>query len=227
MPDRPQTATPDPALGDRLVQDAVAQAGKFMQRVVRRAAHDMPSGAVGNSDAAARAAVREAAGALLRAQDRLCLHYQRQLAAEARPQGRRAPVAPGLSLVSHEAVRAGHEHDRIAEAATAQCAAELAQFDALMAGAGGSLLVRPGANPLRPDVHARSLHQAVDACAVRADLRALWLAHLGSALGIELAQLYATLSRRLRHHHRAREAEFVPASMAHRLAAWSDTRSHA
>ncbi len=220
----PDSLPAEAAVCDRLVQHTVAEAGKFMQRVVRRAAHDMPAGAAGNSDPRSRAAVREAAAALLRAQDRLCLMYQRGLAGETGRRGHERAAAPELSLVSHEAAREAREQDRLADAATARCHAELVLFDSLMAGARGELLVRPGTNPLRPELHARSLRRAVDACTLRTDLRELWLAHLGDALGTELAQLYATLARRLRHLHRAREAEFLPAPMAARLAAWADTR---
>lgn len=217
----------DPAVCDRLVQHTVSQAGKFMQRVVRRAAHDMPGGAAAHTDPQARAVVREAAAALLRAQDRLCLLYQRGLAGDAAPRGVHRRARGELSLVSDDALRDERDHDRLADAASARCAAELAQLDSLMAGARGDLLVRPGHNPLRPEVHVRSLRRAVDACTLRTDLRELWLAHLGDALGTELAHLYATLARRLRHHHQAHEAEFVPAPMAARLAAWTDSRFHA
>lgn len=213
---------------ERCLDEVAAQAGKFMQRVVRRAAHEMPARAAGAGEESQRLAVRQAAAALIRAQDRLCTLYQRAmgraLAARETPQDLSSPAST-LSLVDEDATRLRLELGRLVEAAQARSRAELAQLDALLCLAQGLRLVLPGHNPLRPEVHARCLHAALAGCGAAAPLRALWLAHLGDALGKELAQLYAALARQLRSRG-VREAEFLPAAAAARaLGSWAQARA--
>lgn len=214
------------ALYERCLDEVAAQAGKFMQRVLRRAAHEMPTSAAGGSEESQRLAVRQAAAALVRAQDRLCTLYQRgmvrSLAARAGTAG--PPThADALVLVEEDATRLRLELARLVDAAQTRSRGELAQLDALLCSAQGIHLVLPGHNPLRPEVHARCLQAALADCGAPLQVRALWFAHLGDALGKELAQLYAALARQLRSRG-VREAEFIPAAAAARaLGSWAQT----
>jgi hypothetical protein len=209
---------------ERCLDEVAAQAGKFMQRVVRRAAHDMPTQGAAASEESQRLAMRQAAAALIRAQDRLCTLYQRAMA---RTLGSREPghapacAAGELGLLDDDAIRLRLELGRLVDAAQSRSRAELAQLEALLCRAQGLHLVLPGHNPLRPEVHARCLHGALADCGAPAALRALWFAHLGDALGKELAQLYAALARQLRSRG-VREADFIPAAAAARaLGSWA------
>ena len=129
---RPATRT---TAYERCLQETGAHAGKLMLRVIRRAVQAMPQLAAAGADEAQRRALREAAGALMKSQDRICTLYQRgmQQALRGMPGDADTPAAPqGLSLVDDEDTRERLALGRLGDAARAGAGAELAAFDALV-----------------------------------------------------------------------------------------------
>ncbi|MES2939665.1 MAG: hypothetical protein V4864_18425 [Pseudomonadota bacterium] len=192
------------AVYEQCLHETVAQSGKFLQRVIRRAVRQMRlQVAAGTQDD-----MREAAVALMRAQDRLCTLYQRALA--------RSVQAPA-QWPEHGMHEAGNEAAQLGEVAARTAHDELARLDTLACAAGFAA----HSNPLRPAVHARCLHDALQGVpATQPQMRAQWVAHLGTAMGDELRPLYDVLARKL-HGRGVREESALLPQTPPRLAAWA------
>lgn len=100
------------------------------------------------------------------------------------------------------------------------CGPERVEFEALFCGASGRHVVH-GGNPLRAEHVARWLAAALAMWPVRPSTRAAWFNHLGEPLGLELGQLYRTLSRELRQAG-VQDAEFIaPMVAGRRFESWA------
>jgi hypothetical protein len=122
--------------------------------------------------------------------------------------------AAQLDICLDDGLAEQFEREHLRDAVELACRSEAVEFDALYCGASGRHVVR-GAHPLRAEHAARWLGAALAMWPVRPSTRAAWFNHLGEPLGLELAQLYRTLSRGLRAAG-ACDAEFIPAVVAGR-----------
>ncbi|MBA2675629.1 hypothetical protein [Ramlibacter sp.] len=193
---------------EQCLQETASQSGKFLQRVVRRAVHQMRQQA--GSDA------EEAALALMHTQDRLCTLYQRALIRSVQAHEQAHPPACDAHAGSLEVTQLGAIAARTAQA-------ELARLDTLIGAAGGGAGVNAGSNPLRPSVHAHCLHEALKGMPpLTPGVRAQWIAHLGMALGDELVPLYDVLARKLRGRA-VREQAQAPLPLPAMLVRWAQS----
>jgi hypothetical protein len=117
-------------------------------------------------------------------------------------------VSTGLDVCLDDGLAERFELAHLCDAAELACQSECVEFEALFCGASGRHVVQ-GGNPLRVEYPARCLGAALAQWPVRPSTRAAWFNHLGEPLGLELAQLYRTLSRELRGAG-VREAQFIP-----------------
>jgi hypothetical protein len=182
----------------------------FIAAVIERGVRHLASRAAMQRDIARSAATRDA-GATLHQLRRLIekefVHAMRsELSGESSEKVWSASSQLDICLDDDLAARL--DLARLRDAADLLCVAERIEFEALYCGANGSLVVQ-GDNPLRPEVFARCLAQALDEVAVRRSVRDAWFAHLGEPMGEELASLYRSLSRLLKQAG-VHEAQFVP-----------------
>jgi len=130
-----------------------------------------------------------------------------------------AAVEASLDICLDDGLAARLDVEHLRDAADLACTSERIEFEALFCGASGSHVVQ-GMNPLRPEVHARSLAAALDEWPVRHAVRNAWFTHLGEPLGQELAIFYRALSRGMRKGQ-VREAQFIPPMVAgQRFESW-------
>lgn len=99
-----------------------------------------------------------------------------------------------LELMDDHQVHETVEQGRVLQIVKMAVDEELVAFNALLSRTRGLSVVRPDANPLRPDVLVQSLMKALDSLHVDAAIRSHWF-HCGAvALGQEVQQFYRDLS---------------------------------
>lgn len=205
MAEPAQTLSPQ-ALYRACMKEAAAQGRTLMQRIVARAALDMPQHAARSPDVVERNLLAEAAKWLMKHEQQLCEAYPQALLAEfahAIAGDARKPAAfsfDGLDLMGDDQVEENVEVVRTQQVVSNAVEAELAQLNALVCAVQGLKSVQPERNPLRPEVYVRSLRTVAQESPVPASVRRRWLLHLGQAMGPELARVYQELSAMLRSH---------------------------
>jgi len=83
----------------------------------------------------------------------------------------------------------------------------LAEFDKYMSAALGLESIQPEANPLRPAVFAQALRSVMNDSEPQPGRPALWMRHMAEPLGMELAALYESCTKRL-ERAQVRAAEY-------------------
>lgn len=152
--------------------------------------------------------VREALTELLRLlnqlEETLCSLYPDELLAEFSGAGTAARSRPAsisfdeLELMDESQVQESVELARAQQAVQVATDAPLAAFNALICGAQGLKTVQPDRNPARPEVYVRALRSVLVKCGAPASARLRWLQYMGAGLGRELAEVYVSLTVRLR-----------------------------
>ncbi|MBC5765934.1 DUF1631 family protein [Ramlibacter albus] len=193
------------ALYRACMKEAAAQGRSLMQRMLRRAAFEMPRIAEASRDVVERNLLAEAA--------RLLVHHQ-GLLFEAFPQallqefahalaGDHRKAGGGVSfdtleMMADDQVQESVEVVRTQQVVQAAVARQLDELNALMCVVQGHGTVQPHRNPLRPEVYVRALRSVTRQSPVPPSARRRWMLHLGEALGVELAGCYSELCALLR-----------------------------
>ena len=160
-------------------------------------------------DSVAQAAFRESLRLLNKHEASLCSQYPAALVAAfsgGSPGGAKTGAGSGSSTISFDElelmddsqVQESVELARAQQAAQLATEAPLAPFNALICSAQGLKTVQPDRNPLRPEVFVRTLHTLLKQSGAPAADRMRWLQYMGAALGHELADLYVSMTIRLR-----------------------------
>jgi len=187
------------------MKEAAAQGRALMQRIVRRAAIDMPSLAAKSPDVVERNLLGEAARVLMKHEAQLCEAFPQSLLAEFAQaiagDTRKAAVSfDSLELMGEEQVQESVEVVRTQQSVLMAAEAALTELNALVCAVQGLKNVQPERNPLRPDVYVRALRNVVQQSPVAPSVRRRWMIHLGTAMGPELALCYQELALMLRSH---------------------------
>ena len=95
-----------------------------------------------------------------------------------------------LSLVEDDAVNESLESARLVHSLMPVLEQQLGVLDALMSSVIGLQTVQAERNPMRPSVFVRALRELMSSAESEPEVRALWLRHMGDALGRELQKLY-------------------------------------
>lgn len=95
-----------------------------------------------------------------------------------------------LSLVEDDAVNESLESARLVHSLMPVLEQQLAVLDALISSVIGLQTVQSERNPMRPSVFVRALRALMASAESEPEVRALWLRHMGEALGRELQKLY-------------------------------------
>lgn len=95
-----------------------------------------------------------------------------------------------LSLVEDDAVNESLESARLVHSLMPMLEQQLSVLDALMSSVVGLQTVQAERNPMRPSVFVRALRELMSSAESEPEVRALWLRHMGDALGRELQKLY-------------------------------------
>jgi hypothetical protein len=95
-----------------------------------------------------------------------------------------------LSLVEDDAVNESLESARLVHSLMPVLEQQLGVLDALMSSVIGLQTVQSERNPMRPSVFVRALRELMASAESEPEVRALWLRHMGDALGRELQKLY-------------------------------------
>ncbi|MBA2676355.1 DUF1631 family protein, partial [Ramlibacter sp.] len=192
------------ALYRALMKEAAAQGRTLMQRVVARAALDMPQHAARSPDVVERNLLADAAKWLVKHEHALCEAYPQALLAgfahAIAGDGRNASALSfdTLELMGDDQMQENVDLVRTQQVVQNAVDAELSELNALVCAVQGLKSVRAERNPLRPEVYVRSLHTVTQESPVPASVRRRWLLHLGQAMGPELARTYQELSAMLR-----------------------------
>lgn len=199
----PSQSSPYQALYRSCMKEAAAQGRTLMQRLVRRVALSMPARAALAPDPQERKLLTESAQVLMKHEGALCEAYPQALLAEfaqaiAGDLRRGALSFDSLELMGDDQMQESVELVRTQQAVLHAVEAELTQLNALICAVQGLKSVQADRNPLRPEVYVRSLRTVTLQSPVSHGTRQRWLAHLGEALGPELAMVYRELSDMLR-----------------------------
>jgi hypothetical protein len=95
-----------------------------------------------------------------------------------------------LSLVEDDAVNESLESARLVHSLMPVLEQQLTVLDALISSVIGLQTVQSERNPMRPSVFVRALRSLMASAESEPEVRALWLRHMGDALGRELQKLY-------------------------------------
>lgn len=95
-----------------------------------------------------------------------------------------------LSLVEDDAVNESLESARLVHSLMPVLEQQLSVLDALISSVIGLQTVQAERNPMRPSVFVRALRELMASAESEPEVRALWLRHMGEALGRELQKLY-------------------------------------
>lgn len=95
-----------------------------------------------------------------------------------------------LSLVEDDAVNESLESARLVHSLMPVLEQQLSVLDALISSVVGLQTVQAERNPMRPSVFVRALRELMASAESEPEVRALWLRHMGEALGRELQKLY-------------------------------------
>jgi hypothetical protein len=200
------------------LRDAFAQMPYFIAAVLDRGVQQLALRAMLVPEVERAGSIR-AAGAMLSRISRPVEHaFMRQLGS--RLEGGGAPAAgrygkEQLDLCLDDGLDGDLDVEHLYAAAELECAPQRIEFEGLLSGACDSHIVAKDSNPLRPEVHARCLVDALGHWPVPQAVREAWFNGLGVPLGLELAQLYGALSKQLRNAG-VREAGYLPPMVAGR-----------
>lgn len=191
------------ALYRTCMKEAAGRGRTLMERLVAHCRHSMPQRAE-MSNSQERKQQLDALQLLLQHEAALCQGYPQSLLAEfAQAIAGVDTKAGGLSfdsleLMGEDQMQENVELVRAQQATALKCDAELGELNALICAVQGLKSVQAERNPLRPEVYVRGLRTTILQTGVPSAVRLRWMQHMGEALGPELAQAYAELSRMLR-----------------------------
>lgn len=187
---------PEEALYQRCVREAAAAARPLMERLVDQARGALLAQAEQLRYTQRREVVGDALALLEKYRVTLVRRLPDELIQRALSGG---SLAPGratslrfdqLELMDDDQVQERVESARALQAAALEVDEQLAELNALICAIQGLDTVQPERNPIRPEVFVKALTQVIAQTQVRADVRMVWLQHMGTALGKGLQDVY-------------------------------------